>query len=62
MKNKLVVFEGIDGVGKTTLCSALKHELAKRGIMAILYEEIENKKSGFNKIKSFIKHMNQCIF
>ena len=55
MKNKLIVFEGIDGVGKTTLCQLLERELRKRGIPVIRYESIESKKRGYNVLKPFIK-------
>lgn len=55
MKNKLIVFEGIDGVGKTTLAKETIKMLRKAGIEAVLYESVENKTVGFNKIKSFIK-------
>ena len=55
MKNKLVVFEGIDGVGKTTLSRLLVDELVKRGIKAIRYEDVEEKGSGFNLVKPFVK-------
>ena len=44
MKNKLVVFEGIDGVGKTTLSGLLRDKLVQHGIKAVRYEDIENKK------------------
>lgn len=54
-KNKLIVFEGIDGVGKTTVATAIKKLLRKRGIPAILYESYEKKYPYFNKLKSFIK-------
>lgn len=55
MKNKLVVFEGIDGVGKTTLSILLRDELIDQGRKAIRYEDIEKKDHGFNLIKQFIK-------
>ncbi|OGY89919.1 MAG: hypothetical protein A2927_01070 [Candidatus Komeilibacteria bacterium RIFCSPLOWO2_01_FULL_45_10] len=57
MKGKLIVFEGIDGVGKTTLSLTFKKELAKRGIPAIHYEkEAEDENGGYNKLKPFIKN------
>ena len=55
MKNKLIVFEGIDGVGKTTLSGLLRDKLIKQGIKTIRFEDIEEKNSGFNQIKPFIK-------
>lgn len=55
MKNKLVVFEGIDGVGKTTVCAALKNELKKKGINVVLYEDLEKSFSDFGILKPFIK-------
>lgn len=55
MKNKLVVFEGIDGVGKTTIAKFLKEKLSERGISAVLYEDREKLTEGFNVIKPFIK-------
>lgn len=55
MKNKLVVFEGIDGVGKTTLSKLLRDKLANQGIKAVRYEDVEEKNNGFNLIKPFIK-------
>lgn len=57
MGNKLIVFEGIDGVGKTTLAKRLKHELLMLGIETIFYDEdIEDKYSGFNCIEPYIKN------
>lgn len=55
MKNKLIVFEGIDGVGKTTLSGLLRDKLVSRGIKTIRFEDIEEKNNGFNLIKPFIK-------
>lgn len=55
MKNKLIVFEGIDGVGKSTLCATLKKELKKQGINALLFEDFEKTRPGFGALKSFIK-------
>lgn len=55
MKNKLIVFEGIDGVGKTTLSRLLRRLLTRKGIKAVRYEDIENKRSGFNALKPFVK-------
>lgn len=55
MQNKLIVFEGIDGVGKTTICKELKKELKKRRIRAVVYEDYEQKNQGFNILKPFIK-------
>lgn len=55
MKNKLIVFEGIDGVGKTTLSRLLCKKLIENGIAAVRYEDIEEKGSGFNQIKDFVK-------
>jgi len=55
MKNKLIVFEGIDGVGKTTLSKLLQKKLVKAGYNIVRYENIEDKNGGFNKIKPFIK-------
>lgn len=55
MRNKLIVFEGIDGVGKTTLSKLLRDELVNQGVKTIRYEDIEEKNSGFNLIKPFIK-------
>jgi dTMP kinase len=55
MKNSLIVFEGIDGVGKSSTARVLQQNLLIRGIGAICYEDWENKSDGFNSIKSFIK-------
>lgn len=55
MKNKLIVFEGIDGVGKTTLSKMLVKALARRGIKSIRYEDLEKKDEGFNLLKPFVK-------
>lgn len=55
MKNKLIVFEGIDGVGKTTLSKLLQNKLKKQGFKAVRYEDAEERNSGFNQIKPFIK-------
>lgn len=55
MKNKLIVLEGIDGVGKTTISQALKKELGRRHIRSVIYESTEKKNYGFNILKPFIK-------
>jgi len=65
MKNKLIVFEGIDGVGKTTLAKLLRDNLIKQGFEAVLYEDLEEKNKGFNLIKPFIKEqvsINSSLF
>ncbi len=54
-KNKLIVFEGIDGVGKTTIAVVVKKLLRKKGNPVVLYESYEKKYSNFNKLKPFIK-------
>ena len=46
-KNKLIVFEGIDGVGKTTIALELKKVLKRKGVPVIFYEDYESKHSGF---------------
>ena len=53
--NKLIVLEGIDGVGKTTIALELKKALKKTGISAILYEDYEKKHPGFNSLKPLVK-------
>ncbi len=55
MKHKLIVLEGIDGVGKTTIAHLLKQALSERGIRTVLYEDSEKRNEGFNVIKPFIK-------
>lgn len=56
MKGKLVVFEGIDGVGKTTICHLLRDALwREKQIRAVIFEDVEDLKSGFNSIKPFVK-------
>lgn len=54
MKNKLLVFEGIDGVGKSSLSHQIKEYLNTQGIAALCFED-EEKVDGFNQIKPFIK-------
>lgn len=54
MTNRLIVFEGIDGTGKTTLSKLLVETLMERGIPAVRFENIEKKNEGFNLIKPFI--------
>lgn len=54
MKNLLIVFEGIDGVGKTTISKELNCVLLKSGIASVRYEDYEKKNEGFNLIKSFV--------
>lgn len=64
-KNKLIVFEGIDGVGKTTISKLVSEKLVEGGIPAIRYEDFEEKNKGFNIIKPFIKKMvpiNSSLF
>jgi len=55
MKHKLIVLEGIDGVGKTTMARLLQKSLSKLGIPVIVYEQYEKRGKGFNAIKPFIK-------
>lgn len=55
MNNKLIVFEGIDGVGKSTLCALLERDLRRRGIPVIRYESVESEKRGYAILKPFIK-------
>lgn len=65
MRGKLIVFEGIDGVGKTTIAKLLKEELLKRGIPTIRYEDSERMAEGFNVIKPFIRRkapINASLF
>ena len=54
-KNKFIVFEGIDGVGKTTLALELKKSLESKGIPVIFYEDYELKHPGFNNLKPLVK-------
>ena len=49
-KNKLIVFEGIDRVGKTTIALELKKVLKGR-VYQLSYEDYESKHSGFNSLK-----------
>lgn len=51
----MIVFEGIDGVGKSSLVRALLHHLQKQGIPAMCYEDTEDPRFGFNLLKPFIK-------
>lgn len=53
--NKLIVLEGIDGVGKTTLAHALVEQLKNKGIYAICYEDVEDAFSVFNQTKQKVK-------
>ncbi len=55
MTNRLVVFEGLDGTGKTTLSRSLNEELRKHGVPSVRFEDLENKSGGFNALKPFIK-------
>lgn len=55
MSGHLISFEGIDGVGKTVLSRALVAWLNSQGVAALCYEDIEDKKQGFNLIKKFVK-------
>jgi dTMP kinase len=57
INNKLIVFEGIDGVGKTTIAYELKKILKKKGIPVILYEDYEIKHTNFNALKPLVKKM-----
>lgn len=54
MKNMLIVFEGIDGVGKTSISKRLCETLINAKIPCIRYEDYERKDEGFNVIKPFI--------
>ena len=54
-ENKFIVFEGIDGVGKTTIALELKKTLKNKGISVIFYEDYELKHPGFNKLKPLVK-------
>ena len=54
-KNKLIVFEGIDGVGKTTIALELKKVFKREGLPVIFYEDYEQKHPGFNALKPLVK-------
>lgn len=54
MKNMLIVFEGIDGVGKTSISKGLCEALINVGVPCLRYEDYEKKEEGFNVIKPFI--------
>jgi dTMP kinase len=54
-KNKLIVFEGIDGVGKTTIALKLKRVLKDRGIPVVFYEDYELKHPNFSPLKPLVK-------
>ncbi len=56
MTNRLVVFEGLDGTGKTTLSKELNKELLKHGVPSVCFEDLEDKNGGFNAIKPFVKN------
>ena len=58
MQNKLIVFEGIDGVGKTTLVNETEKIFNSMNLSVIVYESVEEKNAGFNLIKEFVK--NKC--
>jgi len=51
---KLIVFEGIDGSGKTTLSRALKEVFERKGVACVLSEEPTNSKFG-QKIRAFLR-------
>jgi len=55
---KLIVFEGLDGTGKTTLSREVVSRLRVQGIPCVRYEDIEEKQSAFNTIKDFVQ--TQC--
>ncbi len=55
MKGKLIVFEGIDGVGKTSISCAVTRWLNEHNYPAIRYEDYENDTEGFALLKPFIK-------
>lgn len=55
MRHKLIVFEGIDGVGKTTLSKKVAQTLNEMGIPCIRFEDVEDKEGGFNLLKPWIK-------
>lgn len=52
---KLVVFEGIDGTGKSTLSRMLVEALTASGTPSVLYEDIEETASGFNTLKPYVR-------
>ena len=54
-ENKLVVFEGIDGVGKTTIALELKKVLRKKGVPVLFFEDYESKHPGFSPLKQLVK-------
>jgi len=54
-KNKLIVLEGIDGVGKTTIALKLKKALKRKGLRVIFYEDYEQKHPGFSVLKPLVK-------
>ncbi|KKQ02926.1 MAG: hypothetical protein US18_C0008G0014 [Parcubacteria group bacterium GW2011_GWB1_36_5] len=57
-RNKLIIFEGIDGVGKTTIALELKKVLKDRGISVVFYEDYESKHPNFNPLKPLVKKIS----
>ncbi|MFH1235564.1 MAG: hypothetical protein V1685_01335, partial [Parcubacteria group bacterium] len=54
-RNLLIVFEGIDGVGKTTISRALVKELRRRRIPAIWHKLFDKQHRGYNTFKPYVK-------
>lgn len=53
--HSLIVIEGIDGVGKTTLCRELTLSLQKSNFPVVWFEEVEEASSLFNRMKKTVR-------
>lgn len=55
MATKLIVLEGIDGVGKSEVSRSLAARLVAEGIDAVRYEDIESKAAEIERAKEFTR-------
>lgn len=56
----MIVVEGTDNLGKTTLCNALVKEINARGLPHV-YTHFGKLSDSFDRVWDYLPHMNPCV-